>query len=51
LKVLYVSGYSAELSSQEFPADSITFLAKPFPAHELARAIRACLDQPARGKT
>ena len=46
LKVIYASGYSAELASQDFPLEEgVNFLAKPFTAHKLAQIVRDCLDK------
>ena len=45
LKVIYMSGYSAEAVSKDFSfAEDVNFLTKPFPAHKLAQTIRDCLD-------
>jgi PAS domain S-box-containing protein len=45
LKVIYVSGYSAEIFTEGFPqVAGTTFLAKPFPAQILAQTVRACCD-------
>jgi PAS domain S-box-containing protein len=50
LAVIYVSGYSADIFTRDFPAaPGITFLAKPFPAHTLAQTVRARLDGPSTG--
>ena len=47
LKVIYMSGYSAEVVGKEFPmAEGVNFLTKPFPAQKLAQIIRDCLDAP-----
>ena len=47
LKVIYMSGYSAEVVGKEFPmAEGVNFLTKPFPAQKLAQSIRDCLDAP-----
>jgi len=43
LKVIHISGYSADSLHQNLPP-GIAFLAKPFAAHALARAVRGCLD-------
>jgi two-component system, cell cycle sensor histidine kinase and response regulator CckA len=45
LKVLFTTGYSSELEGWE-PADppEIRCLHKPYPPHELAAAVRTCLD-------
>ena len=45
LKVIYMSGYSAEVVGKDFPmAEDVTFLTKPFPAQKLAQTIRDSLD-------
>jgi PAS domain S-box-containing protein len=45
LKVIYVSGYSAEIASKDFPLkEGVNFLAKPFQAQKLAQTVRNCLD-------
>jgi PAS domain S-box-containing protein len=45
LKVIYTSGYSAEVAGREFPLNEGTnFLAKPFEAQKLAQTVRECLD-------
>jgi len=47
LKIIFVSGYSADLLTGDIQQDQrVKFLAKPFPAQALAQAVRACLDQP-----
>jgi PAS domain S-box-containing protein len=47
LKVVFMSGYSANLAGTDFKASGADyFLAKPFAVHELAAALRQCLDQP-----
>ena len=47
LKVIYMSGYSAEVVGKDFPLDEgVNFLTKPFPAQKLAQTIRASLDKP-----
>jgi PAS domain S-box-containing protein len=46
LKVIYTSGYSAELAGKDFAQGDIVFLAKPYPPHQLAFAVRKCLDTP-----
>jgi FixJ family two-component response regulator len=43
-RVLYISGHQEVLSPAE--ATAPRFLAKPFTAHDLARAVRAALDGP-----
>jgi CheY-like chemotaxis protein len=45
LKVIYTSGYSAEIVNRNFPVhEGVNFLAKPFEAHKLARTVRNRLD-------
>jgi len=45
LKVLYVSGYSAEVAGKDFPLqEGVNFLTKPFQAQKLAQTIRKILD-------
>ena len=45
LKIIYVSGYSADIFTQDLAAvPGVTFLAKPFPARTLALQVRASLD-------
>jgi two-component system cell cycle sensor histidine kinase/response regulator CckA len=45
LKVIYVSGYSAEVAGKDFPLqEGVNFLTKPFQAQKLAQTIRKCLD-------
>lgn len=45
LKVIYTSGYSREAAAPELDLiEGLTFLRKPFEAHKLAWAVRACLD-------
>jgi two-component system cell cycle sensor histidine kinase/response regulator CckA len=46
LKVIYVSGYSAEIANREFPLEEgVNFLSKPFPAAKLAKIVREKLDE------
>jgi len=45
LKVLYTSGYSAELAGQELPPGA-SFLQKPCSAELLLETVRRCLDAP-----
>jgi CheY-like chemotaxis protein len=46
LKVIYASGYSAEIISKDFPLqEGVNFLTKPFQAQKLAETIRKRLDQ------
>ena len=45
LKVIYISGYSAEIAARDFPLEEgVNFLAKPFEMEKLARIIRNSLD-------
>ena len=45
LKIIYTSGYSAEVAGKDFPLEEgVNFLAKPFQAHKLAQTVRAWLD-------
>ena len=45
LKVVYSSGYSADIASDEFPMEEgVNFLNKPFEVPKLAQIIRHCLD-------
>jgi nitrogen-specific signal transduction histidine kinase/FixJ family two-component response regulator len=46
LKLIYTSGYSADLVGKDFRVrERVDFLSKPFDAHQLAQTIRNCLDQ------
>ena len=46
LKVIYTSGYSADIAGEDFPLeDGVNFLAKPFLIQKLAQTIRECLDK------
>jgi PAS domain S-box-containing protein len=46
LKIIYVSGYSAELAAGDMAlASGSGFLPKPFASATLAQTVRACLDQ------
>src|SRR5260221_690207 len=46
LKVIYTSGYSAEVAGKDFPLEEdVNFLTKPFEAHKLAQDVRHCLDK------
>jgi len=48
LKVVYMSGYSAEVVGKDFPfTEDVNFLTKPFPAQKLAQTIRDRLDKAA----
>jgi two-component system cell cycle sensor histidine kinase/response regulator CckA len=45
LKIIYMSGYSAEAVSKDFPLkEGVNFLAKPFRSAKLAQTIRERLD-------
>jgi CheY-like chemotaxis protein len=45
LKVIYMSGYSAEIIGTDFPLkEGVNFLTKPFQAAKLAQTIRSALD-------
>ena len=46
LKIIYSSGYSADLVSEEGLelADGLNFLQKPYHPQKLAQTVRACLD-------
>ena len=46
LKVIYMSGYSAEIVGRDFPLEEgFNFLVKPFQVEKLANTIRARLDR------
>ena len=46
LKVIYMSGYSAEVAGREFPMqEGVNFLSKPFESPKLAQTIRDNLDR------
>jgi PAS domain S-box-containing protein len=46
LKVIYASGYSADLADKDLLLqEGVNFLTKPFAAHKLAQTIRNCLDK------
>jgi PAS domain S-box-containing protein len=46
LKVIYASGYSAEIVSHDFPLkEGVNFLTKPFQSQKLAQTIRDSLDK------
>jgi PAS domain S-box-containing protein len=46
LKVIYASGYSAEVAGEDFLLEEgVNFLAKPFPTFQLAQTVRNCLDK------
>ena len=45
LKVIYASGYSAEVAGKDFLLEEgVNFLAKPFRTFQLAQTVRNCLD-------
>jgi PAS domain S-box-containing protein len=45
LKVIYASGYSAEIAGKDFPLkEGVNFLTKPFQGQKLAETIRNILD-------
>jgi len=45
LKVIYTSGYSADIAGKNFPLkEGVNFLSKPFEAHKLAQIVREKLD-------
>jgi CheY-like chemotaxis protein len=47
LKVIYMSGYSAQIVGKDFPLkEGINFLTKPLQASKLAQVIRDRLDSP-----
>ena len=46
LKVIYASGYSADIIGKDFPlVEGVNFLVKPFQMHKLAQALRHNLDK------
>jgi two-component system cell cycle sensor histidine kinase/response regulator CckA len=46
MKVIYMSGYSAEVVGKDFPLkEGVNFLTKPFQALKLAQTVRNCLDK------
>jgi len=46
MKIIYMSGYSAEVAGKDFPLEEgVNFLTKPFQASKLTEAIRNCLDR------
>jgi PAS domain S-box-containing protein len=52
LKVIYMSGYSAEVVSKGIPLkEGVNFLIKPFQASKLAQTVRNCLDKIAVGES
>ena len=45
LKVIYASGYSAEIAAKNFPLEEgVNFLNQPVQAHKLAQTVRQMLD-------
>ena len=47
LKVVFMSGYSAELAGKDtILSEGVNFLTKPFQAHKLAQIIRDRLAEP-----
>ncbi len=45
LKVIYCSGYTAEITGRDFALEEgVNFLQKPYEFNHLARTVRACLD-------
>lgn len=47
LKVIYTSGYSADIAEVDFTLrEGLNFLQKPYPAQKLAEIVRECLDNP-----
>jgi DNA-binding NtrC family response regulator len=51
LKVIYTSGYSAELMGEGIGelVEGVNFIQKPYRPHLLAQTIRQCLDGPTCG--
>ena len=48
LKVIYMSGYSAEIAGKDLPlVDGVNFLSKPFTKNKLAKTVRNSLDKQA----
>jgi two-component system cell cycle sensor histidine kinase/response regulator CckA len=45
LKIIYTSGYSAELIGKDLGRDGTIFLAKPYRPQQLALLVRQCLDK------
>jgi PAS domain S-box-containing protein len=46
LKVIYASGYSADVAGKDFPLEEgVNFLAKPFELYKLAQTVRNRLDK------
>jgi CheY-like chemotaxis protein len=52
MKVIFVSGYTAEVAGKDFPLkEGVNFLTKPFEMHRLAKTVRDSLDKPPRDQT
>jgi len=46
LKVIFASGYSADIASNDFPmVEGLNFLSKPFEVQKLAQIVRQRLDR------
>jgi two-component system cell cycle sensor histidine kinase/response regulator CckA len=50
LKIIYTSGYSADVMEGDSETHDALFLQKPYPPQQLAQIVRSCLDQPAQAK-
>jgi PAS domain S-box-containing protein len=48
LKVIFSSGYSAEITGRGFGQSDTVFLPKPYKPPQLAKIVRQCLDAPVR---
>ena len=48
LKVIFTSGYSAEVVGKDFSQGDVAFIAKPYLPPQLARLVRQCLDDNSR---
>jgi hypothetical protein len=44
LKIIYTSGYSAEVMGRDGALGNAMFLQKPYPPPMLAQTVRECLD-------
>jgi CheY-like chemotaxis protein len=45
LKIIYASGYSADVAGKDFPLEEgVNYLVKPFEMHKLAKTVRDSLD-------
>ncbi len=44
LKVIFTSGYSAQVMDKDFTQGDMAFLAKPYLPPQLAQMVRQCLD-------